>query len=153
MMTMLGQMDKVQPTFLHQAVLLAIGLIGGAAGVASIIGVFLKKKRQIEPQPLEVRAAAEFVTRDFCARQHEEWGRRQEELGVRVERLREVMSEDKTSFEANASRRSAGIYQKIDEVRKELTEANEETRKQMVRGFQDLERAIGRLEGKLDGEG
>lgn len=70
---------------------------------------------------------------------------------------------DRDSQIRSASDRSAGIYNKIDEVRKELTVMHEqarkdltdmhaETRKEMGQGFSDLERAIGKLEGKLEGK-
>jgi hypothetical protein len=145
----LAQIDKVSPTFLHQAALLFIGVLGGAASVAAIAGVVLKKRRLIEPQPLEVRPSAEYVTTAFCSQRHEQTSRGLMEVTEQVRRLWERLERDKESFEVSARTRSAGIYNKIDEIRKELADANTTTREEMSKGFRDVERALGRLEGEI----
>jgi hypothetical protein len=60
------------------------------------------------------------------------------------------ISHDRESGEENARSRSAGIYKKIDEVRAEVSGKVDELRNQMTMQFKDTERALGRIEGKLN---
>jgi hypothetical protein len=117
----LAQIDKVQPAFLHQAVLLLCGILGGAASVAAIVGLILKRRRIIEPQPLEVKPAAEYVTKEFCADRHTETKKRLDEMSKQVDALWSTMRSENTAI-----------------------------RGEMTRAFQDIERALGRIEGKID---
>lgn len=65
---MIAQIQNVTPGFLHQAALLAFGLLAGAAAVVGMYAAL--RKRKIEPQPLEVSAAAVHPTeKEFAARQ------------------------------------------------------------------------------------
>jgi hypothetical protein len=66
-------------------------------------------------------------------------------IGVRKE-----MADSQEKIEVSARSRSNGIYAKIEDVRHELSAAQESTRSEMHRGFQDIERTLGRLEGKLE---
>lgn len=56
---------------------------------------------------------------------------------------------DLQEAEHSARVRSAKLYEKIDETRKEMTTAQDEVRSEMQQGFKDMERALGRLEGKI----
>lgn len=60
------------------------------------------------------------------------------------------LTADRRNHEIHISQRSASIYAQIDKVRIELTENQEQLRADMQRNFQDTERALGRIEGKLD---
>lgn len=144
----LGQIDKVSPTFLHQAVLLFIGVIGGAAGVASVIGIFLKRKRQIEPQPFVVTEATEFMPRRECRGLHTA-------LDQALTDMRLVRARD--AQEGNDSRKA--LYQQIEGVRKEMGEmerrlnADDEKRTQALHErINDILEAVGELRGRTTHE-
>jgi hypothetical protein len=146
----LAQFTNANPQFLKDFIIVVVGILGLCAAGASIYGVL--KKRRIEPQPLEVRAAQDFVTREFCGQMHAETVRRVDDHTHQIERIWNTIKADKDAFEVSARARSAKIYEKIDEIRQELSEANVATRDCIGKGFQDVERAIGWLEGKIDGK-
>lgn len=66
-----------------------------------------------------------------------------------IRRIKEDMKLESLRLDAAASKRSADLYAKIDAIRIEMNGNLEQTRTEMSRGFQDMERAIGRLEGKI----
>ena len=125
---MMAQIQNVQPTFLHQATLLLIGVLSGGAAVATIIGVFLKRRNEIHPQPLEVKEAQKFVTREHCDQVHQMTGSQMLEVKASLGELRGKMERDKQ--EAGFSRKAIyaeikstneGTRQHIEDVRKELS--------------------------------
>jgi hypothetical protein len=120
-MTILAQIDKVSPSFLHQAALLFVAVLAGAASVAAILGTFMRKKRELYPQPLEVRGTTEYVTANMCSTQHGEIDRRLNDHTHQLETLWTTMREE-----------------------------DEKTRSELRRCFQDIERSLGRIEGKLN---
>ena len=117
----LGQVDKVDPTFLHQAMLLFAGLLGGGLAATGIYSNMTRRAREIHPQPLQVQAVAASVTEEkFEAANHE-------------------------------------ISRRLDTQDKQITELwnlvrNEHVaiRAEMSHGFQSIDRALGRIEGKLE---
>lgn len=117
----LGQLDKVDPTFLHQTVLLLLGALGGASAVVGILRGFGRQRREIGPQPLEVKAAMEWASAKECVTRHGEVSRR---LSQHDDQIRELWNE----------------------MRKE----NQNIRDAMGKWFTDTERALGRIEGKLN---
>lgn len=60
---LLAQIQNVDPGFLHQFTLLGMGMIGGAAGLAAIMGFFRKKQ-------VEVAMGDSFVTKEHCSTLH-----------------------------------------------------------------------------------
>lgn len=66
--------------------------------------------------------------------------------------LRAELARDRESNQVHGSERSKTLFQQIEKVRVELMGKNEELRADMQRNFQDTERALGRIEGKLDGK-
>lgn len=98
----------------------------------------LGDSKKVGPQPFVIEKAMEYATRDQLDKGVQTVQRRVDENAEQISKLWGALREDKAAAEANASRRSAGIYSKIDEVDK-----------RMSKGFQDVERAIGRLEGVL----
>ena len=106
------------------------------------------QQREIQ-QPFIVEAAAQFARKeDFMAHaSHVE--HRLDEQDHDRQALRAAIERDRAAWEQSARVRSAGIYAKIDEVRKELDTAHTALRTEITRNFQDTERALGRIEGKL----
>ena len=157
MVPLMGQIQNVQPTSLHEFILIVAGLVGIGAGVAVIYRTV--RKQRIEPQPLDVGIAgpvtvkndAGFVSQSLCQSLHSETDRRITRVEEDLLALHRELKTDRETSDVSARQRSAGIYSKIDEVRKELAAANEGTRGELARGFKDVERAIGRLEGKING--
>lgn len=63
--------------------------------------------------------------------------------------IRRGAAHERETSEVSARQRSAGIYNKIEEVRRELTGQVQELREEVGQQFKDTERALGRIEGKL----
>ncbi|HOC56645.1 MAG TPA: hypothetical protein PKI20_13565 [Verrucomicrobiota bacterium] len=145
---MFAQLNDVPPDFLKWLALAVIALIGGAAGIASIYSSI--RRHRVEPQPLLVKGADEHVSKEFCAHLHSETVRRVDEHSRQIELIWEHIVKQKEETEAAARARSAKIYEKIEEVRTELSRDSKRQLEMVSKGFQDLERAIGHLEGKLN---
>lgn len=84
-----------------------------------------------------------------------EHGRRELERRVaavesEVADLRRDLAHDRESAESSARSRSAGIYSKIDQVREEMLAKVDDLRIEVGQQFKDTERALGRIEGKLE---
>lgn len=88
--------------------------------------------------PVQTLSVDKFATRDFCEMQHKEVTRRLDGHDSDIRALYDEIKTDRDANEVHASARSASIYEKIDEVRSEMNA-----------GFKDMERALGRLEGKV----
>lgn len=117
---MLAQLQNVDPTFLKQALLFLTGIAGGAATVISILTA-RNRRRQIEPQPLEVRASPAYATVAQCHEKHVEIGRRLDGHDHEITALWNTMR-----AEDNAIRAA------------------------IAKSFADIERALGRIEGKIN---
>lgn len=144
---MFAQINDVPPDFLKYLALAVVAVIGAAAGIASIYNSI--RRNRIEPQPLMIKGADEYVNRDTCSHLHAETIRRIEEHSRQIELIWEHIIKQKEETEAAARARSAKIYEKIEEVRTELSRDSKRTLEIVSKGFQDLERAIGHLEGKI----
>jgi hypothetical protein len=116
-----AQVNEVDASFLKQAVLLVIGLLGGAASVMAIAGYFRRNKRVIEPQPFEVKEAPEFVTAGVCLEHKEAIERRLGQHDRQIEELWTTMRAEDAAIRAL-----------------------------MAKSLADIERSLGRIEGKLD---
>jgi hypothetical protein len=64
--------------------------------------------------------------------------------------LIEKMDTDKADLLAAGEERARRIYRHVDEVRAEIGTTVDSIRGTMISGIKDVERAIGRLEGKID---
>lgn len=63
--------------------------------------------------------------------------------------LRKDIDEAKSEFRSAQSQRGEKIYGEIKQLRQDMNDADTATREQMSKGFQDIERAMGRIEGAL----
>lgn len=106
-----AQLDKVDPNFLHQSLILLLGALGGASAVVGILRGFRKQKE----------VTTEWASVKDCAVYHGNTNRR---LDQHDEQIRELW----------------------DEMRKE----NQSIRDSMGKWFAETERALGRIEGKLN---
>lgn len=96
-------------------------LLGLAGGAGAMWTVFGRKRQTIEPQPLRVKKEAEFTTVEACGQRH-----------------------------AEVDRRLDHHDGEIMEIWKTLRKENTAIRQEMARTFQDVERSLGRIEGKID---
>lgn len=126
------------------------GIAVAANSILKLVDRFTGKGREITPQPLEVRAAAEFMRKQECDVHRNDIIRRLDEQDRDRSELRKIIHDDRAANEHAARTRSAGIYQAINKVRDDLTERITEVRDEMAKAAQDTERALGRIEGKLD---
>lgn len=126
-----------------------------AAGVlASIVGNIAqwnmsRRKREnvlIKPQPFIVQASDDPVSKSECLGRHQQSSDQISGLSDQVRELRLLRVQD--AKDSGASREK--MYIAIKDVRVEVMNIHEETRKEMTRGFADIERALGRLEGKIN---
>lgn len=132
-------------------IVILFALVGGANQILALVSRVSGKARptEIADQPVDIRIASEFVRKPDCDVHRGQLERRLEEQDRDRQDLRKMISADREKAEQTARIRTAGIYSKIDEVRKELTTAHGELRHELNRNFQDTERTLGRIEGKL----
>lgn len=137
-MTILAQTTPPEAGGFLQFWIILIFLANGVSLVVSIVMALANRKQRRE------------VTFGFDPASKEEFTMHKTECQADRAALRAEMITDRRNNETHASSRSKTLYDKIDAVRLELTEKNEELRGEMQRNFQDTERALGRIEGKLD---
>jgi hypothetical protein len=123
------------PATTFKDVLDVLGWLVVIAGVIIASAWYLKNMQRpdgsITPQPLVVKHAEDLAHK-------EELIELKKSTEDKLDSMRDESKLDRSK-----------LYEKVDEVRKELTNMHEDTRDEMNRGFKDLERAIGRLEGKI----
>jgi hypothetical protein len=151
---MLAQIDKVPPVLLWQLAVLIAALIAIGAGATTIFSNLRKTKVTAElnppfPESIETREQASYVTEKVCAERHSTFCQRMENITSEIRSIWERIGKDRVDLENMARTRSAGLYQRIDEVRRELSTEQQAMRAEMQQGFKDIERAIGQLEGKI----
>lgn len=113
------QISDVPAEFIKSALVLVVGLAGGAGAVLTVAGKYRKQVRTIE-QPLEVRPSPNLLSVEGHAQTHQEVDRRLE-----------------------------GHDMQIDSLWKTMRREDEHTRAETRKCLQDIERALGRIEGKL----
>ena len=90
-----------------------------------------------------------LMTQEQCNLSHQGITRQVNEHGTQIEKIWATIRDERVNIEQSARGRSDKIYAQIETTRKELTDAITGTQHEMRKGFQDLERAIGRLEGRV----
>jgi hypothetical protein len=122
---------------------------GNVALVITLIAMFARKKeaRVISPQPLIIEQASRGVTERECLSRHDQSSVQIGALSMQLSEIRTLRVQD--SKDSGAAREK--LYAAIKDVRLEVTSMHEASRREMSVGFQDIERALGRLEGKING--
>jgi hypothetical protein len=133
-----GDLSSVNPITLKDFIIIGLAILGAAGMIKNLFG---KNTTTVGPDPLRIEKLDKFATRDFCEQRHSEVSRRLDGHDKDVRALYDEIKKDRDANEIHASERSASIYEKIDEVRSEMN-----------CGFKDMERAIGRIEGKVSGD-
>lgn len=132
----LAQIDKVNPTFLHQFALVCLGLLGG---VAAAVGIWAAvRKRPISPQPLVTKEEERFATRDFVAERADEVNRRLAGHDQDIRDLYAELKRDREASEIHASQRSSAIYQEIGTVREGLSKKIDAQTSEFHQAIRDL---------------
>ena len=106
---MLAQIQSADPNFLKQFVLVVLGMIGGAGALATVYGA-LRNKR-IEPQPLEVKAAQTFVSREHCTTLHAQ-------ASDRMTILEKVLNEFRSERRSDIN----DLHDKVNSIAREVSE-------------------------------
>lgn len=111
-----------------------------------------KQATEISPQPLDVRIAHEFVRKDECVQRHGESTNKIQDIERQITALRSERADDlrvaaagrKALYEKIEAVRKdvvgqlAGIFDKIDDVRKEASEHSENSRRELTEKIDDL---------------
>ena len=126
----------MDPSFLKQFILVVIGLVVGASGLAGVYG--LLKKRSISPQPLEIRAAADFVTKDFCGQIHTETARRVAALDDQIRELWTTFRQEDSKTREMLAHAIRDFDQSINRVLGTLDELKENQRSILSKFLRDL---------------
>lgn len=116
-MMIIAQLQNVEAEFVKSFLLVVSGLLSGAGVVFGM----LRRKRTIDPQPFEVKAATQHPTVEMWQGKNAEVGRRLDGHDMEIESLWNTLRSENTAIRA-----------------------------EMNRWFADAERALGRIEGKLD---
>ena len=127
-------------------VVLTIGVLVTIA--MNVISLFKKSSTAITPDPLRVEKLDRFATRDFCETQHNEVSRRLDGHDSDIRAIYGEIKQSRAEGETHAGQRSATLHRKIEEVRSELNVKLDDLRAENNQGFKDVERAIGRIEGR-----
>jgi len=143
----IANLDSVNAATLKDFVIILLAL--GGFAMAAWTTFRPSKPTVITPDPLRVEKLDKFATRDFCEMKHLEVTRRLDGHDAELAQFRTEAKADREQNQVHASQRSAAIYHKIDEVRDELTTKMDGINEQMSKGFKDVERAVGRIEGQI----
>lgn len=103
---------------------------------------------QLERRIAQVEAG--YVPAKLYETRHAEYQGQLRDLAAQVEHVRSGMHAGCKQSEEAARERSNAIYKKIDEVRVELNASQAEVRNQLEKWTRDTERALGRIEGKIE---
>lgn len=121
-------------------------LLVAAASLAIAINQVLKltdRFRGEPPQPANPQLGQSVNELDRRVTMLERWQRE----------VAEKMEADKIEIMNAGEQRASRIHQHIEQDRTETTRKIDELKANVVRQFQDTERALGRIEGKLDAKG
>lgn len=129
-------MDTVNAGTFRDVMLMLFGLVGVATGLV-IIWTRLRPT-QVSPQPLVVKNADQFVSKEFCAGARNETDKRLTQVERDVRDMRE-----------HQSKQIKEAYDKMEQFREEVVEQIREEGDKSERSFKDMERAIGRIEGAI----
>lgn len=91
-------------------------LVAGMNQLMSFKAKLLGEKKEISPQPLEIRAVGDLVKEKDCVIRHSN-------IQKEIDELKRLREHDATE----ASRHRKSMYDKMDAVRDQLTEKIEET--------------------------
>lgn len=101
-------------------VMLAITQIAGfMLTMRKLSGV--SESRRIEPQPLEVKGAPEYMTRADCARMHSQSDRYERERFDQLERRFTELTAALERRNVEGEQRASRLHQRIDENTKEIS--------------------------------
>ena len=103
----------------------AIALFASIAGNIAMVASLRKRQdtHHIDPLPLEVRGVSGAVTEANCSERHDDIRRRLDEHTNQIDRIWHTMRDE-----------------------------DEKTRIMIAKGLTEIERALGRIEGKLSNE-
>jgi len=95
---------------------------GWLLGIVAVLWGLRQKTTRLEPDPLRVEKIDKLASREFVSSQFAEAARRLNGHDADIAAIRQDMKEDRRNNDIHASQRSAGLHQKIDNVRVELSE-------------------------------
>lgn len=126
-----------------------ISLFANLALIVSVIVMITRKKetRTIKPQPLMIQHADQPVSESDCIARHSESTRQISHMENQLTELRTLRVQDTR----DSSESRTKMYNALRDLRLELTDKQDKIRDQMAKGLQDIERTLGRLEGKING--
>jgi hypothetical protein len=116
---MIAQLSGADALHVKDFLIIALAL---AMPIIAIIGLVLGGKRKIEPDPLRVQKVENLVTKDFCLTSHNQIYQRLDGHDQQIGAIRQEMKHDRETSESAARVRSAGIYNKMDDNRRELSD-------------------------------
>ena len=117
-----------------------------------------KQSRALEPDPLRVQTVPDLVTRDAFDKAHSHLVKRLDGHDKAIEAIRQEMKTDRENSESAARVRSAGIYNRIDDLRRELGDKMDAIRVEskndtagVHKRINDVLHAVGELKGRMCG--
>jgi hypothetical protein len=135
-MIMLAQISDIAPDWLRN---MAIFVAAASATVYYLKGAFgSKQKREVS---FSETAASKKEFDQFTA-----------VTNANFVQVRDEMKKDRAENQIHASQRQKTIFEALEKVRVEVTDKHDELRAEIQRNFQDTERALGRIEGKIEGK-
>ena len=155
---MLSQLNSPQPEFAGYTLAFVVGLTAAAASIVAMIRGGKKQSRALEPDPLRVQTVPDLVTRDAFDKAHSHLVKRLDGHDKAIEAIRQEMKTDRENSESAARVRSAGIYNRIDDLRRELGDKMDAIRVEskndtagVHKRINDVLHAVGELKGRMCG--
>lgn len=124
---MLAQLSAADPQHLKDWLIIALAL---ASPILSVIGLVIGRRARIEPDPLRVQKVE--TLRDWCDSAHAAIGHRLDCHDAAINAIRAEIAHQRETAEAAARQRTSGIYQRIEDVRRELSDKIEAMPPQII---------------------
>lgn len=113
---MFAQLQSVDPGFLQQLLVVALCAISAFTSIGSLVNSRKRQSREIEPQPLEVRAADQFVSREFCKQIHMREADAVDTIKANIDKLEREVRQNREHFEAALMAELAKVHSRINEI-------------------------------------
>lgn len=116
---MLAQLQSVDAIHFKDVMLILFALVGVASW---IFGMVRKPSTRITPQPLDVRLADQFVTKDYCRTAHIDAAARVARIEADVQALRQEIRDDRTKLTERLTIEVGKVHDRVNDVLEAVSE-------------------------------
>jgi Mg2+ and Co2+ transporter CorA len=117
-----AQLQTVDPVFLQQLLVVVLCAISAVTSIGAFVNGRKRQAREIEPQPLEVRAADQFVNREFCKQIHMREADAIAHIRVNIEKIEREVRENREHFQKELMEELGKVHDRINEILEAVAE-------------------------------